>query len=104
MISEIIPNKVYYKASSDHPFYIEVSAVKVNDDDTYATKEHPRYAVASTVLKYWCETKDEAIQDQIDYYIERVYKKDMSGKADVYQEFSKNMAGYIKENRPEYFL
>ena len=104
MITELIPNKIYFRGSPKPPFYTKTSCTKLNKDGTYATTEHRRYATISGAKSNWCATKEEAIQSYVDYYFEHFHNKDMSNKAEVYQNFAKDMREYAKIHHPEYYL
>lgn len=104
MITELIPNKTYFQGIARPPFFKEESCVAVNDDGTYATAEYSRYATVSGALERWCETKEEAIRDMIESYYKRYHGKDMSGKADIYQDYVRDIQPFILENYPEYTI
>ncbi len=104
MITEIIPGQIYYQGYANPPFYKEVNCLKVNDDATIDTKDSKRWCTTRLVMGTWCETKEEAISEQVNYYFKEFHDVDMSNKADVYQDFVKNMKKYTKIHNPEYWL
>ena len=104
MIEKLIPNVTYYCGNSKPPFYTEQSCIALNEDGTYATKEHKRYSVTTHAESSWCYTKEEAVRDMIGYYIEQFKDKDVSGKAVVYIEFVKAIEPHIKKHYPEYLI
>ncbi len=104
MITKIIPNQIYYQGSAYPPFYMKMSCTKVNNDYTIDTLLHKKYCSTSLVLNNWCKTKQEAIDNQVDYYLKSFHGVNMSGKADIYQEFVKDMSVYTKKHNPEFWL
>ncbi len=104
MITELIPNKIYYAGHAHPPFYEEASCTNVNVDGTYDTEKHKRYATISIAKDKWHMTKEEAIEEMVQYYADHFHQEDMSLKANIYQRFQNDMAKYTKEHRPEYWL
>lgn len=105
MIKELIPNKIYYRGNTKPPFYTEEMATVINDDGTFGDATHPRINTIEIALKYWCETKEEAVENMISYYFTlRNYKEDFNNKSDVYRDFVNDMKEYLIKQHPEYLV
>lgn len=89
--------------NTNPPFYSKESCTAINSDGTYSIKGSKRYATSSYAIDNWCETKEEAIQNSIDYYL-TFNSDDIKSIAEVYQSFVSKMHEYLVENRPEYVI
>ena len=104
MIEKLKINTTYYEQSRIYPFYTREWCINLNGDGTYDTVKAQRRGVTSNAEGSWCYTKEEAVQNSIDYYLEFFHEKNMTDKADIYQNFQKDMGEWLKNHSPEYFL
>ena len=103
MITELVPNKTYFQGNTQYPFFSKRMCTGVNTDGTFNTNESKRYATVNLALSHWCQTKDEAVLDMVQYFLS--FDKDkLSGKAQIYKDFYYAMEEYSAEHYPELFL